>query len=94
MVFGEGYVSTGGEVTTREFVPKLRITPGDSVLDIGCGIGGGDFLMAREYGAHVLGIDLSRSMLTCASQLYGDFAAVNVSHTQLNSPRIDWRKDT
>jgi phosphoethanolamine N-methyltransferase len=66
VVFGEGYVSTGGEVTTREFVPKLRITPGDSVLDIGCGIGGGDFLMAREYGAHVLGIDLSRNMLEMA----------------------------
>jgi hypothetical protein len=45
-------------------------------------------------GMVVVGIDLSRSMLTCASQLYGDFAAVNVSHTQLNSPRIDWRKDT
>ena len=66
MVFGRGYVSTGGEETTREFVPMLGLQPGDQVLDVGCGIGGGDFLMAKEYGAHVLGIDLSRNMLAIA----------------------------
>jgi hypothetical protein len=34
----------------------------------GCGIGGGDFLLAREYGADVLGVDLSRNMLVVARE--------------------------
>ena len=44
-VFGEGYVSSGGPDTTREFVKSLNLHPGDRVLDLGCGIGGGDFYM-------------------------------------------------
>ncbi|XXG80015.1 hypothetical protein AAC387_Pa09g0971 [Persea americana] len=39
-VFGEGYVSTGGLGTTKEFVAKLELKPGQKVLDVGCGIGG------------------------------------------------------
>ena len=33
-----------------------------------CGIGGGDFLMARRHGVSVLGIDLSRNMVDIAKQ--------------------------
>ena len=44
-IFGEGYVSSGGPDTTREFVKSLNLRPGDRVLDIGCGIGGGAFHM-------------------------------------------------
>ena len=33
------------------------------MLDVGCGIGGGDFLMASRYGAYVHGIDLSVNMV-------------------------------
>uniref|UniRef100_A0A0E0L5B7 phosphoethanolamine N-methyltransferase n=1 Tax=Oryza punctata TaxID=4537 RepID=A0A0E0L5B7_ORYPU len=65
-VFGEGYVSTGGIETTKEFVDKLDLKPGQKVLDVGCGIGGGDFYMAENYDAHVLGIDLSINMVSFA----------------------------
>ena len=44
-IFGEGYVSSGGPDTTQEFVKSLNLRPGDRVLDLGCGIGGGDFYM-------------------------------------------------
>lgn len=65
-VFGPGFVSTGGIDTTREFVGKLDLRPGQKVLDVGCGIGGGDFYMAEKYDAHVVGIDLSINMVSLA----------------------------
>ncbi|NP_001307897.2 phosphoethanolamine N-methyltransferase 1 isoform X1 [Zea mays] len=65
-IFGDGYVSTGGAETTKEFVEKLNLKPGQKVLDVGCGIGGGDFYMAEKYGTHVVGIDLSINMIMFA----------------------------
>ncbi|KAK4369168.1 hypothetical protein RND71_012960 [Anisodus tanguticus] len=40
----------------------LDLQPGQKVLDVGCGIGGGDFYMAEKYDVHVVGIDLSINM--------------------------------
>ena len=36
------------------------------MLDVGCGIGGSAFYMAREYGVEVRGVDLSSNMITLA----------------------------
>ncbi len=52
--------------TTKEFVKKLELKEGDRVLDVGCGIGGGDFYMAEEYDVEVVGIDLSINMISLA----------------------------
>ncbi|XP_010533969.1 PREDICTED: phosphomethylethanolamine N-methyltransferase [Tarenaya hassleriana] len=65
-VFGQGFVSTGGIVTTKEFVAKLELKPEQKVLDVGCGIGGGDFYMAENFDVHVVGIDLSVNMISFA----------------------------
>ncbi|KAJ9676819.1 hypothetical protein PVL29_022025 [Vitis rotundifolia] len=65
-VFGEGFVSTGGIETTKEFVGKLDLKPGQKVLDVGCGIGGGDFFMAENFDVEVVGIDLSINMVSFA----------------------------
>ncbi|MBU2959358.1 cyclopropane-fatty-acyl-phospholipid synthase family protein [Citreicella sp. C3M06] len=45
---------------------KLRITPGMSVLDIGCGWGGMALTLARDYGAKVTGVTLSENQLATA----------------------------
>merc|ERR1719211_915636 len=47
-IFGETFVSTGGEKTTKNFVSKIRLSPGMRVLDIGCGTGGSAFYMAKK----------------------------------------------
>ncbi|KAM7479643.1 hypothetical protein LguiA_027856 [Lonicera macranthoides] len=65
-IFGHGYVSTGGIETTKEFVAKLDLKPGQKVLDVGCGIGGGDFYMAENFDVDVVGIDLSINMISFA----------------------------
>ncbi|KAK9091597.1 hypothetical protein Sjap_024774 [Stephania japonica] len=65
-VFGEGFVSTGGIETTKEFIAKMHLKPGQKVLDVGCGIGGGDFYMAENFDVEVIGIDLSINMVSFA----------------------------
>ncbi|PKA59669.1 Phosphoethanolamine N-methyltransferase 1 [Apostasia shenzhenica] len=65
-VFGDGFVSTGGIATTKEFVAKLELKQGQKVLDVGCGIGGGDFYMAETFDVDVIGIDLSINMISFA----------------------------
>ncbi|KAM3866799.1 phosphoethanolamine methyltransferase [Diretmus argenteus] len=67
-MFGAGYVSTGGPSTTKEFVDLLNLKPGEKVLDIGCGIGGGNFYMAKTFGVEVLGLDLSENMVDIAME--------------------------
>jgi len=71
-IFGKTYVSTGGHATTEKFTKRLGLKKGDSVLDVGCGIGGSAFHMAREYGAIVHGVDLSSNMISMAIKYQGD----------------------
>ncbi|OQV16202.1 Phosphoethanolamine N-methyltransferase 1 [Hypsibius exemplaris] len=63
-IFGDRFVSTGGARTTKEFCQLLQLQRGQTVLDVGCGIGGSGFFMSEEYGAHVYGIDLSSNMIS------------------------------
>ena len=67
-IFGDGYVSTGGPETTEYLCAKLggALRPGVRVLDVGSGIGGAAFHLARNYGAAVTGIDLSPEMVDIA----------------------------
>ena len=66
-IYGRHFVSPGGEACARECVARLALASGDRVLDVGSGLGGSAFLMAREYGAQAHGIDLSAHMVALAS---------------------------
>lgn len=48
------------EAKNRRLARALRLKAGDRVLEIGCGWGGFAELAAREFGAHVTAITLSR----------------------------------
>lgn len=68
MIFGEHYVSTGGAATTEDLCSRLgaSLRPGVRVLDVGSGIGGAAFHLAKVYGAKVTGIDLAEEMVNIA----------------------------
>lgn len=58
-----------GREATRELLEHLSLPSGPSVLDVGCGIGGTARYLAREYGADVLGVDLSEEYCRVARDL-------------------------
>ena len=47
---------------------KLRLNPGERLLDVGCGWGGLIMHAGREYGVHAIGITLSRQQLALAQE--------------------------
>ena len=80
-IFGEGYISTGGHSTTEYLITKIEgsLTHGVRVLDVGSGIGGAAFHLAKKYGAVVTAVDLSPEMINIAherAQQIGDVGSV------------------
>jgi phosphoethanolamine N-methyltransferase len=76
LVWGVGFLSPGGPAEVCEMLAGLDLTD-QSVLDIGCGIGGIDVLLAQEHrAAQVIGIDLQPALLTMAT---ARSAAANLS---------------
>jgi len=82
-IFGEGFVSTGGVDTTKVFLESLNLKPGQKVLDVGCGIGGGDFMMAEVYGVEVNGLDLSSNMVSIAWERQRSKSMLHNVHFQI-----------
>lgn len=52
----------------RRVCEQLQMAPGKTLLEIGCGWGGFSELAAREYGAEVVAITLSREQLAYAQK--------------------------
>jgi len=62
-IWGEGFLSPGGPEEVA-MVLEGSDPSGCRVLDIGCGTGGADILLVREYqAAHVVGIDVEEPVL-------------------------------
>ncbi|WP_288940932.1 cyclopropane-fatty-acyl-phospholipid synthase family protein [uncultured Roseovarius sp.] len=55
------------EAKKHHIAGKLLIEPGMRVLDIGCGWGGMGLTLARDYGAEVLGVTLSKEQHAMAN---------------------------
>ncbi|MCY1274800.1 Ubiquinone biosynthesis O-methyltransferase [compost metagenome] len=79
MVYSCAYFETGHEdldtaqqAKLRHLCRKLRLEPGDYLLDVGCGWGGLARFAAREFGARVFAITLSKEQLALARQRVKD----------------------
>jgi SAM-dependent methyltransferase len=70
----------------EHLLAAARISPGDDVLDIGCGCGISTRQAARRAApGHVLGVDLSSRMLDRARQRAGEQGLTNVSFEQADA---------
>lgn len=56
------------EAKKAHIAKKLLIKPGMKVMDIGCGWGGMAITLARDYGAQVVGVTLSKVQLEYAKK--------------------------
>lgn len=71
----------------RELVRRLRVGPGDLVLDLACGTG--DFAeICRKAGAAAVGLDFSRGMLNAANRRFPG-AGIFVQGDALRLPFAD-----
>jgi ubiquinone/menaquinone biosynthesis C-methylase UbiE len=66
-IWGRDFMAPGGEGNVDKLVEGIELA-GKRVLDIGCGIGGPAFVLARKYGAHVTGIDLEPQLIARATR--------------------------
>jgi len=62
LIWGVGFMAPGGEGNIDNLVEGLE-TRDRRILDIGCGIGGPAFVLARKYGASVVGIDIEPQLI-------------------------------
>lgn len=63
-VWGDGFLSPGGPAEVAAMMADTRLD-GGAVLDIGCGVGGIDVLLVRDYGAGaVTAIDVEPQLIT------------------------------
>lgn len=66
-IWGRDYMAPGGEGNVDKMVAGIELA-GRRVLDIGCGLGGPAFALARKYGAEVTGIDLEPQLIARANR--------------------------
>ncbi len=57
LIWGEGFLAPGGADAVHAIVAGLELD-GLTVLDIGCGVGGVDRVLAEVHGCRVIGFDI------------------------------------
>jgi phosphoethanolamine N-methyltransferase len=65
LIWGEGFLSPGGPQAVRDIVAGIPLD-GRRVLDIGCGVGGLDQVLAGLGDCHVTGIDVAQPLVALA----------------------------
>ena len=66
-LYGKGFLSPGGSDEMAVLLDGVDLA-GDTVLDIGCGLGGAAVMLAGEFGAcHVTSIDIAEDLVARAT---------------------------
>ncbi len=67
-LWGEGFVSPGGEKVIIELIAPLGLTAEDSVVDLGCGLGGSTRAIAKATNAWVSGYEADKALAEAAME--------------------------
>ena len=62
LIWGEGYMSPGGPQSVRDIVAGVDLAD-KLVLDIGCGLGGVDIMLARDHGCRIIALDIEAPLI-------------------------------
>ncbi|MHB8376831.1 MAG: SAM-dependent methyltransferase [Dehalococcoidia bacterium] len=69
-----GHISFTTVPELKRMAAKLRLRPGDTLVDLGCGMAGPALWMARETRTHLTGVDVSAVAAECASARAAEIA--------------------
>ncbi|HXV25559.1 MAG TPA: methyltransferase domain-containing protein [Alphaproteobacteria bacterium] len=68
LIWGEGFMTPGGASYIHTTIAGRDLS-GKLLLDIGSGLGGHDIVLAKDYGAEVVGIDIEPGLVKRARHL-------------------------
>ncbi len=85
-IWGAGFLSPGGPEEIASIVAGLDLS-GKRVLDIGCGIAGGDVVLVRDlHATEVVGIDVESPLVSRAKQIVADAGLAEQIDIRLVTP--------
>lgn len=85
IVWGEGFLSPGGPEAVARVMEGLDVKD-KLVLDIGCGLGGLDVILAEEYGARVIGLDIEEDLIRRTGERIRDKGLTDRVEARLYKP--------
>jgi len=92
----ESFADWGGdlpaEAEARVMAELLEATSGDRLLDVGCGYGRHDLVLARDYALRVTGVDISPGLIEAAGRLARK-AGLSINYKVKHGRDLDWNEE-
>jgi SAM-dependent methyltransferase len=92
----ESFPGWEGELPAKEearvIAELLEATSGDRLLDVGCGYGRHDLVLARDYALRVTGVDISSGLIETARRLARE-AGLSIDYKVKHGRDLDWHEE-
>lgn len=92
LVWGDGFLAPGGRESVLRCVDGVDLD-GRKVLDIGCGLGGADLVLAKESGAIMTGVDVEPGLIERARR-NASAAGVAIDYRTVEPGPLDFEDES